>query len=302
MAGVVYHAIISLQSMIKTFLSGAVVCAISLSSLAATAQKRANDFPRASPNASISQTVGVTDIIVTYARPSAKGRKVFGELEKFGKPWRIGANEATTITFPHQVKIEGKAVSAGTYALLAIPRSEQDWTVIINAVANMWGAYTYDSSKDVVRVPVKAQSTEHHELLTFDFTDVTPTSATLNFSWAKTRVPIHIDINTENIVRSLMQINVVEAEDAKHLFQAARWAYSSDFLLQDAVNWSTKAAKTVPSYDRLAIAARLHAKVGNYAEAVSYAERALAADQSKKSEPSIWPTLESLVPEWKKKL
>lgn len=94
--------------MYKTLYVSALACALSLSVVDASAQKRQNDFPRASPNAAISQTVGVTDISITYARPSVKGRVVFGELEKFGKAWRVGANEATTITFAHNVKIEGK--------------------------------------------------------------------------------------------------------------------------------------------------------------------------------------------------
>lgn len=293
--------------MLKMFASRVSVCALvlitlGLFSLEASAQKRANDFPRASPNASVSQTVGVTDIIVTYARPSVKGRVVFGELEKFGKPWRVGANEATTITFAHNVKIEGKPVSAGTYAFLAIPKTERDWTIIINGVANMWGAYVYDSTKDVVRVDVKAQPTEHKELLTFEFTDVTPRSATLSFAWAKTRVPVKIEVNTENIVRALVAMNTAESIDGREYFQYARWAYSADFMIPEAISWAKEALSRRESYDRLAIAARLHAKAADYGKAVQYAERALAApDAAKGTEPGVWPALNTLIPDWKKK-
>jgi hypothetical protein len=287
--------------MLKTLYVSALACALSLSVVDASAQKRQNDFPRASPNAAISQTVGVTDISVTYARPSVKGRVVFGELEKFGKAWRVGANEATTISFAHNVKIEGKPLSAGTYAFLAIPHNQTDWTIIINAVANMWGAYVHDSTKDVLRVNVKSQPTEHKELLTFEFTDVTPKSATLNFSWAKTRVPVKIEVNTENIIRSLAAMNTAETVTGKEFFQYARMAYSSDFMTEDALVWSKKALEFEQSYDRLAIAARLHARAGKYADAVTYAERALAADQSKKTEPGVWPALNTLIPEWKSK-
>jgi hypothetical protein len=245
--------------------------------------------------------VGVTDISVTYARPSVKGRVVFGELEKFGKAWRVGANEATTITFAHNVKLEGKPLKAGTYAFLAIPHNQNDWTVVINAVANMWGAYVHDSTKDVLRVNVKAQPTEHKELLTFEFSDVTAKSATLSFAWAKTRVPLRIEVNTENIIRSLVAMNTAETTDGQEYMQYARWAYGSDFMIPEALSWAKEAVNRGETYDRLAIAARLHAKAGDYKTAVAYAERALAADQSKKTEPGVWPALNTLVPEWKKK-
>jgi hypothetical protein len=286
--------------MLKTFYLSALACALTLSSLDATAQKRSIDFPRASPNASISQVVGVTDISVTYGRPSVKGRTVFGELEKFGKAWRVGANEATTITFAHNVKIEGKPVSAGTYALLAIPQSEKNWTIIINSVANMWGAYVYDSTKDVVRANVTALPSEHKELLTFEFNDVTAKSATLSFAWAKTRVPIRIDVNTENIVRALVAMNTAETINGREYLAYARWAYSADFMIPEALSWAKEALARGDSYDRLAIAARLHAKAGAYKQAVEFAERALASDVSKKTEPGIWPALDTLIPEWKK--
>jgi hypothetical protein len=286
--------------MLKTLYLSALACVLTFISFDASAQKRAVDFPRASPNASVSQTIGVTDVSITYGRPSVKGRTVFGDLEKFGKAWRVGANEATTITFAHNVKIEGRPILAGTYAFLAIPQSEKNWTIIINAVANMWGAYVYDSTKDVARINVTALPTEHHELLTFEFTDVTPRSAVLSFSWAKTRVPVKIDVNTENIVRALVAMNTAETTDGREFLQYARWAYSADFMIPEALSWAKEALARGESYDRLAIAARLHAKAGAYKQAVEYAERALSSDVSKKTEPGIWPALDTLIPEWKK--
>jgi hypothetical protein len=288
--------------MLKTLSLAVLLCAISFTATEAIAQKRSTDFPRASPNAVIGQTIGVTDVTVTYARPSVKGRTVFGELEKFGKPWRVGANEASTITFAHKVSVEGKPVAAGTYALLAIPHDQTNWTVIINGVANMWGAYVYDSTKDVLRVNVKALPADHHELLTFEFTDVTPTSATLSFAWSKTRVPIKIGVNTKNIVSALVAMNTSETLDGREYLAYARWAYGADFMIPEALSWAKEAIERGASYDRLAIAARLHAKAGNYQQALEYAQRALAADQSKKTEPGVWPVLDTLIPEWKKKI
>lgn len=95
---------------------------------------------------------------VTYGRPYKKNRVVFGELEKYGKVWRVGADEATTITFAHDVKFGGAGVKAGTYTLFAIPQ-ENEWTLILNSQPGQWGAYNYEKNKDKdvasVKVPVK---------------------------------------------------------------------------------------------------------------------------------------------------
>src|SRR3546814_278476 len=95
---------------------------------------------------------------VQYARPARNGRKVFGELEKYGKVWRTGANESTEIRFYTDATFGGKQIPAGTYSLFTIP-NEGNWTVIINSATDGWGAYSYDQGKDVARVEVPAQRT-----------------------------------------------------------------------------------------------------------------------------------------------
>ncbi len=103
-------------------------------------------------------TVSNGTVTVTYGRPYKKGRVIFGELEKYDTPWRVGADEATTITFKNDVKLAGESVKAGTYTLFAIP-NEKQWTIILNSQLGQWGAYSYEKnkSKDVlkVKVPVK---------------------------------------------------------------------------------------------------------------------------------------------------
>lgn len=103
-------------------------------------------------------TVNSVNASVTYGRPYKNGRNVFGELEKYGKVWRVGADEATTITFKKDVKIGDKEVKAGTYTLFAIP-NENEWTIIINSALGQWGAFSYVKTKDKdvahINVPVK---------------------------------------------------------------------------------------------------------------------------------------------------
>ena len=132
-------------------------------------------------------------IKVIYARPSAKGRAIFGELIKFGEVWRVGTNENTEIKFYKPVTIGGKNIAAGTYSLFAIPEKDK-WTIIINKEIDLWGSYAYDESKDVVRVsvPVKPVSTVI-EALSIAFT-TQGTVTNLVIGWDKTTVELPITI------------------------------------------------------------------------------------------------------------
>jgi len=113
----------------------------------------AQDKP-ASPQATVEGKVGAANVKIVYCQPSARGRKVMGGLVPYGEVWRTGANDATTIEFDKPVKIEGKDLPAGKYALFTIP-GENEWTIIINKDAKQWGAYSYKDKDDVLRVTVK---------------------------------------------------------------------------------------------------------------------------------------------------
>lgn len=95
-------------------------------------------MPQASPAAQISQKVGLTDVSVEYSRPSMKGRKIFGELVPYGQVWRTGANAATILTFSTDVKVEGRNLPAGSYALYSIP-GKSSWTIILSKNTKLWG-------------------------------------------------------------------------------------------------------------------------------------------------------------------
>jgi hypothetical protein len=137
------------------------------------------------------ETVSTDNVSVTYGRPFKKGREVFGGLEKYGKVWRVGADEATTITFKKDVNFGGKAVKAGTYTLFAIP-NESEWTMILNSEPGQWGAFSYEKNKakDVVQVnvPVTKLGSEV-EQLTIRF----PQANSMIIEWDKTQVAIPID-------------------------------------------------------------------------------------------------------------
>jgi hypothetical protein len=162
-------------------------------------------LPEASPAANVGQTVGVTDIEITYHRPAVNKRKIWGGLVPYGMIWRAGANENTTISFSTPVNVEGHALPAGTYGLFMIPTASQ-WTVVLSKFAGDWGAYNYDQSEDAARVNVTPQpASESQERLVYTFDDLTPSSVVATLRWEKLRVPIKIEIDLPATVRASIQ-------------------------------------------------------------------------------------------------
>ena len=158
---------------------------------------RGNDEVRASPNALVGQTVGQTDVFVTYGRPSVRERLVFGDsaaqaLVPYGETWRTGANEATTIHFSTPVRVEGEAVAAGTYALFTVP-GETSWMLILNSDAKQWGSYNHDPELDVLSVAIPGMSIPPAEQLTFGFDDVTAESAEVVMQWADREIRFTVE-------------------------------------------------------------------------------------------------------------
>lgn len=143
---------------------------------------------RQSPAETATGTINKTEITINYSSPRAKDRKIYGELVPFGKIWRAGANEATTITFSKDVQVEGKTLAAGTYALFVIPKQDGTWTVIFNKEAKQWGAYKHDESKDALRIEAKTSAIDHVENMTF----VVDSKGMIHLDWSKTRMSFSV--------------------------------------------------------------------------------------------------------------
>ena len=120
-------------------------------SLVAFAQE--GQSQRKSPPATVSAKVNGVSINIDYSRPSKRGRLIWGGVVKFDEVWRTGANEATVFKLSASVRINGELLKEGTYALFSIPGKEK-WTIIFNDAPVQWGAYTYNSEKDVLRLDV----------------------------------------------------------------------------------------------------------------------------------------------------
>src|SRR5207249_5845773 len=123
-------------------------------------------LPRTSPRALVMQAVGGTEITIAYGRPMVKDRKIWGGLVPSGRVWRAGANEATTFRFNRDVRIDGHALTSGTYTFFAIP-TETEWTLIFNRVPRQWGAFDYNPAFDSLRFTVKPAEMPSEEYLRY---------------------------------------------------------------------------------------------------------------------------------------
>src|SRR3981081_2682787 len=148
-------------------------------------------MPGVSQRGTGSQRIGLTDITITYHRPAGGGREIWGKTVPYGKVWRAGANENTTISFSDDVSVEGKPLAAGTYGLHTIPDKDQ-WTIIFSKNSTSWGSFSYDEKEDALRVNVKPHAAESVELLTYGFDDVKPDSATATLRREKLAVPFRV--------------------------------------------------------------------------------------------------------------
>ncbi|UII23333.1 DUF2911 domain-containing protein [Fulvivirga ligni] len=140
-----------------------------------------------SPAASSEGSIDGVKVEVKYHQPSVQGRQVMGKLVPYGQVWRTGANNATTISFDQDVKVEGKALPKGTYALFTIP-GEGEWEIIFNKNANQWGAFNYDKAEDVLRVKVKSKATSS---MVEAFT-ITVGSNDVSMAWENTEVKFKV--------------------------------------------------------------------------------------------------------------
>jgi hypothetical protein len=229
------------------------------------------DLPQASPGSSVSQTIGTTKIAIDYHRPGVKGRQIWGGLVPYDQPWRMGANEATTLTVSTPVMIEGKELPAGKYSFFAIPGKDK-WTLIINKDPEQWGAYGYDPAKDAMRLEVKPVEAPHTEWMRFTIDPAGPSSAMVTLNWEKLAVPVKVDVDVKSIVWKSVDSTV-----ASTLGSAASWALESGERLDKGLGWIDQSiAMSGENVFNLWIKARLLHKLGRAAEAAPVMEKCLA--------------------------
>lgn len=293
-----------------------IACLVTAVALTAIAQVRP-PVPRASQKASISQTVGTTDISITYSRPAVKGRKVYGDwptavageatldngnsrpkdapLVPWGHVWRAGANEATLFVTADDVLINGQLLAAGKYSFHTIP-GKDEWTLIFNKDDGQWGSFSYDAKKDALRVKTKPEwVADSKEYLTFGFDNVGDTSVTAYLRWEKAKVPFTVEV--KDVVGSTMKrleafVAGAKADDPSPALNAANYAKANK-QAEAATKWydaalraSDEQIKAKANFANLGRRANILVAAGRMQEALAAAEKAVEVGKAEKADTS----------------
>lgn len=297
----------------------------------ASAQNQPLRLPRPSQKASVMQTVGVTDIRITYSRPGVKGRRILGDaptsvgangtatldgmtmggasakgvpVVPYGHVWRTGANEATVFEVSDNVLINGQTLPAGRYSLHTIP-GRDEWAIIFNKDDGQWGSFEYDEKKDALRVKVKPQMVaDNQEWLGFSFEPLTENSAQVNLRWEKVRVPFTVevkDVNTLTIEKARAVISAAKPDDWQTRLQAANFAYQNKLNTAETKQWLDQSIKVKETFGNVSLKARVLADEGKNAEAAAAGERAIRLGKENKANPQSIINMEKLVAGWKAK-
>src|SRR5947209_19286517 len=265
---------------------------------------------RPSQKASVMQTIGVTDITITYSRPPVKGRTIFADApasmaarakgeatldnqneRKPGEPivpydhvWRAGANEATMFVVTDDVVINGQPLKAGTYSMHTIP-GKDEWTIIFNNDAGQWGSFTYDNKKDALRVKTKTQAmSENQELLTYSFDPVTDNSAQVNLRWEKVRVPFTVEVkDVKTAWRAHADALIAANPNNEALPLTVANTYARDKNWDEALKFVDQSIKVKETFANLSAKANILWGAGKKDEAVTVADAAIAKGKADKA-------------------
>ncbi|HEY2829301.1 MAG TPA: DUF2911 domain-containing protein [Thermoanaerobaculia bacterium] len=298
----------------------AVLAAVPIASAQQQAQFRNIDV---SQRASVMQTIGVTDVTITYHRPAVKGRTIFAEAppsmeerakgdttldnqheRKAGEPivpydhvWRAGANDATVFQVTDDVLINGQPLKAGTYGLEAIP-GKDDWTIIFNSDSGQWGAFSYDPKKDVLRVKAKPHTAaENQEWLLYTFDPVTANTATVNLRWEKVSVPFTVEVKDVKAAWRARTDALIASNPTNEVFplQAAN-TFAADKKWDDALQYVDQSVKVKPTFRNLSAKASILRSAGKTQDALTTADQAIARGKTEGVDTSAF---EKRVAGWK---
>lgn len=243
--------------------------------------------PAPSPSQTLKQAVGLSEITIDYSRPSAKGRTIYGDVVPFGKVWRTGANAATKITFGEDVKVEGNAVAAGTYALYSVPNKDS-WEIMLYKDLTLGGNVAdYKKENELVRFTVKPKAlTDKVETFTIDVADVTSSSANIALAWEKTRVAFNVTADIDSKIMKSIESNVVN--DNRPYFQAASYYYENNKDLSKASEWADKAIEANPkAFWIVLLKAKIQTKQNDKKGAVASAEKVIALATEAKNDDYV---------------
>lgn len=240
-------------------------------------------LPAPSPASTVTQKVGLTDVSVSYSRPIAKGRKIFGEgadfLVPFGNIWRTGANSGTLITFSDDVKVEGNDVPAGEYMVITYPGASE-WTIVLYKDAALGGNMAnYDAANNQAKFTVKSSKlTEPVEMLTVNIGDINAkgTMASIQIAWENTSVKFNIEAQVEAMVMDAIA-KATQVNPANYV-AAATYYFDNGKDLNQALKWITmyfEGGKNGNQFWNMHVKAQIEAALGDKKAAKATAKKSL---------------------------
>jgi hypothetical protein len=271
----------------------------SLFSLAvlATLSASAQDLPQPSPSGSVKQVVGLTNITIDYSRPSAKGRKVFGELVPYGQVWRTGANICTTVETDSDILVEGALLPKGKYSLFTMP-NEDMWVIYFNKNLEAWGEGDRKPEEDVLTVKVAPTRGETTETFTIDFADVKDDKAMLELNWENTKVRIGLHADATELALRNIDVAVNKADADFRVFNScARFLVDRGLKPDLALKYASTSATKEPKFWNLHTLALAQAQNGLYTEAIATAEKSMRMAQEAKYDAYVKMNKEK-IEEW----
>lgn len=263
------------------------------------AQYQIGLVPRVSPDKSVSQTIGYTEVEIHYGSPAAKNRQIFGALVPYDKVWRAGANNATTVSFNSRVSIQNMPLDSGTYAFFLIPKENNTWTAIFSKKHKQWGAFSYDKQEDALRAEIIPGRTAYHtEELSYSIWQTGYQYGSIVLSWGYTEIVIPFETNyldafieevEERAEKQPEYIRwIVYLQGAEHLEQsklrqltAMAWINQAEALMDKTSEWNKQ------FYPRAYVKghvywtkAKLLAQAKDFSQAISYAEQLKGLDNT----------------------
>lgn len=269
-------------------------------------------LPQASPLAKVSQVVGLTEISVIYHAPGVKGRPIWGKLVPYGQIWRAGANQSTRVRFEDDVLVGGQRIPAGQYAFYALPTDSANGYVIFNRDTARWGTEGYNPQADVFRVPVKITAAPFCETLQYGFSNVRPTSTSLDLTWERRRlsVPVEVEVLPKAVANIRRAVAQAKPTDWLLLTQAAEFLVRADAEHELALDLVDRSLAIQRNYYNTWVKARLLAQKDEYKTAIQLTRTAMQlGEKSVKASPTpptdltaypvLAPDMRLAVAQWK---
>ena len=258
--------------------------------------------PQQSPKSTLTQMVGLTEVEIVYSRPSARGRAVMGDLIPFGKLWRTGANENTTISFSDDVVIDGKKLAKGKYSIFSTPKAD-NWEIVFYTKTDNWGnPPSWDEANVALRTNVKPEILDRNvDSFTIGISSLDANHATLEISWEKTLVGIKFEVPTQKNTMNNIE-KALAGPSAGDYFSSAQYYFQSNGDLTKAKTYVDKALEmsTEKPFYYLRLKSLIQAKQGDKKGAIETAKLSLAASELANNQDYVKMNKES-ISEWSKK-